>query len=472
MHTRLILSALMFFAISGCVTAGKDYVRPDTAAPGEWHSEESAHITYREDVRLEKWWNVFQDKTLTELIEMTRERNKNLESAGYALSAARAKISATRAGQLPSVEASTSATGTYYGDDSMSDQTLDSYSAGLDASWEIDLFGGLKRETEAVTADMQATEESLNDALVTLTAETATAYINLRTLQNSLKTAEKSAIINAELYDLAKMSYEAGIAEKLSVKQAEYSLQSSVADIYDIKKSISETLNSLTLLTGQKPGALDELLKGYGEVPSAPESIAVSIPADVIRNRPDIRSAERKLAAQSARTGVAQTDLYPRLTLGGSIGYQSENTGSLLDSDSFTASIGPSLRWAVFDFGAIRRNIEVQTELQKQYMADYESAVLSAYEDVENALNAYDTAHRKNSLLSSAAQAALEAFELEYSKYESGLGDFSDVLSAESTYITYQNKYTQNKGDIAVYLAALYKALGGGWEKDGTADEK
>lgn len=458
---------------SGCAAVGIDYVSPEADVPNAWqYNLQNPAVKEAADPELLKqWWKSFNDDTLNTLIAKTEENNKTLKSARFALSAARAKLRATDAGHMPSLDASGSAKGIHYGDSRLPDQNIDSYSAGLDASWEIDVFGGLKRETEAVTADMQATAESLRDTLVSLLAETATNYINLRTYQQSLATADEDIRLNTELYELTENRYKAGLVDEAELKKALYQLEYSRTKPDDLKAKIDAAMNRLSVLTGEKPGAVNELLV-KGGMPRIPVEAAVGIPADAIRRRPDVRMSERQLAAQTARIGAAKSDLYPKFTLAGSLGYQSGNTGSLFDNKNMTLSAGPSFRWALFDFGAIRQNINVQTETQKKYLADYESSVLSALEDVENAMSAFDREKSKSVQLEKALNAAKEAYDLEYKKYTAGLADYTDVINTESAYISYKDSLTQSRAGTGIYLISLYKALGGGWQSYEVKDEK
>lgn len=474
MHIKKLLTTALVIMTAGCAAVGPDYTMPDASAPPAWYTklDNPVRAEAGNPELMKDWWKSFDDETLNTIIDKAAENNTDLKSARYALSAARAKIKMTQAGNLPAFEATGSATGIHYGDTSLPDQNIDRYAAGFDASWEIDIFGGLKRETEAVTADMQAAGESLRDTLVSLLAEAATAYINVRTYQSSIITAEEDIRLKTELYDLADKRYQSGLADASDVKQAKYQLEYTRTKLNSLRMQLSSAYNRISVLTGEQPGAVNDMLEKAGSIPAVPVQVATGIPADVIRRRPDVRMSERKLAAQTARIGAAKSDLYPKFTLSGSIGYQSENTGSLFDSKNSTMTIGPSFRWALFDLGTVRQNINVQTETQKKYMADYESAILTAFEDAENAMNSFDEEYRKSLQLKKAADAAEEAYRLEYSKYTAGLGDYSDVITAESAYISYKEYLAQSRGDADIYLISLYKALGGGWEAYEGKNEK
>lgn len=463
MIVKKIFISASLFAVVGCSAVGTDYVRPQIHAPAVWQTE----LKTQNDEQLKNWWNSFNDETLNTLIGMTVKGNKDLKSAEYALRASRAKSIMTEKSALPTFEANGSATAINYGDKSKPDRNVDSYSAGFDASWEIDIFGGTKREIEAAYADADAQKEAYLDVLVSLTAETASNYITLRTVQNSIITAEEDIRINTDLYEISDRKFRTGLADASDVSQAEYTLEYSKTTLNDLKIQLNEAINRLSVLTGKNPGELTALLTEVKQIPDVPEQIAVSIPADVIRNRPDIRQAERQLAAQTARIGAAKSDLYPKFTLSGSIGYTAQNAGSLFSGENRTISFGPAFRWALFDLGSVRQNINVQTETQKKYLADYESAVLTAFEDVENALTSYDEQMKKNAQMKKALDAAEKAYDLELKKYNAGLSDYTAVKTAETAYISYKDKLAQGKGSADKYIISLYKALGGGWNTDG-----
>lgn len=473
--TLLRISMYLFVVLSvfGCASVGRDYVRPDSNLPSGWHTALNNPVKAEADNPqiVSKWWTVYGDDTLNRLVGMTVDGNLDLKKAYAVLAASRAKLGMTEADGKPSLSASASATGTYYGDDSLPDRTLDSYSAGFDATWEIDLFGGVRRSIEAASADADASKEALHDVLVSLTAETAKNYISLRVAQNNIVYTDQDIAIKSELYNIAKWKYQAGTGSEADVKTALYALEYARTGLNDLRTETAGYLNRLAVLTGQTPGSLDEMLKTVQPVPIVPVTAAVGVPADMLRRRPDVRQAERELAAQTARVGVAEADRYPKLTLAGSIGLSSTQLGSLFETDSASASIGPSLTWKLFDFGAIKNNIKVQDETRKQYLAAYESAVLTAMEESENAMKSYSEEYAKTLQLAKAADAAKDAYDLTKNSYGAGLSDYTDVMSAQQAYISYTKQLSASKGAAGTDLASLYKALGGGWESMQTGEK-
>lgn len=342
-------------------------------------------------------------------------------------------------------------------------ETRESYAAGFDASWELDLFGGAQRSVEAADADLDAAQEDLHDVLVSLTAEVALNYIEVRTYQKRLAVLKSNLEIQQETYSLIQFRYQAGLDDELSVQQARSNLESTRSQIPTLRTGLDEAMNRIEVLLGEQPGALHEQLKDFRPVPLAPLKVAVGVPADTLRRRPDVRKAERQLAAQTARIGVATAELYPKFTLSGSIGIEALSLHNLIAAGSRTFGIGPRITWRIFDAGSIRANIEVQSAIHEQTMIQYESTVLSALEEVENGLLAYAEEQIRRTSLTEAVDAAKQALELAQYKYQTGLIDFITVLDAQRSLLTYEDQLVQNAGTITSNLVRLYKALGGGW---------
>jgi NodT family efflux transporter outer membrane factor (OMF) lipoprotein len=315
---------------------------------------------------------------------------------------------------------------------------------------------------EAAEADLQASREELRGVLVSLLGEVALNYVEVRTIQSQLRIAQSNLKTQEETYQLVRWRYEAGLTDKLAVEQARYNLESTRSQIPTLRTGLEEAKNRLAVLLGEPSGRVQKELEEPKSIPVPSLKVAVGVPADVLRQRPDIRRAERQLAAQTARIGVATAELYPKLTLSGSIGLE---TLSLGHPASGVASLsgGPKITWAIFKAGAIRQNIEVQSALQEQYLISYQTTVLSALEEVENALVAYAEEQSRLQSLKEAARAAEEAVELAGQKYQSGLTDFGDVLEAQRSLLSLQDQQVRSEGEIASNLVRLYKALGGGW---------
>jgi NodT family efflux transporter outer membrane factor (OMF) lipoprotein len=311
----------------------------------------------------------------------------------------------------------------------------------------------------------------LRDVLVSLLAEVALNYVQVRTDQSRIAVAEANLEAQGETHQLTLWRYQAGLSDELAVQQARYNLESTRSQIPTLRTGLEEAMNRIAVLLGEQPGKVHEELEKRESIPVTPLKVAVGVPADVLRRRPDIRRVERQLAAQTARIGVATADLYPKFTLSGSIGLEALSLSNPSSTGSWTLSGGPKVTWAIFKAGAIRQNIEIQSALQEQYLTAYEAAVLSALEEVENALVAYAKEQQRRQSLSEATQAAQKAVELAQHKYQAGLTDFSNVLDAQRSLLSFQDQLAQSDGTVTSKLVSLYKVLGGGWTSL-TPDEK
>ena len=475
------LSRLLWIPVvlimTGCVTVGPDYVRPDTSLATTWHSELKGGLIAGEmdPKTLAAWWFALNDPALSSLIDRAVSGNLDLKKARARVRESRARRGIATAGLFPSIDVAGAATRSYSSTDSGADktsETSDLYTASFDAGWEIDIFGGVRRSVEAAEADVGASQEDLRDVIVSLLAEVAVNYIDLRTFQSRLAIAEGNLETQNETYQLTLWRCEAGLSDELSVQQARYNRENTRASLPTLRTGKEEALNRIAVLLGEQPGKIHSLLEQQVSMPVIPLKLAIGVPADVLRNRPDVRRAERELAAQSARIGVATADLYPKLTLSGSIGIETLKVSTSPASQTWSSSFGPGITWAIFKGGSIRQNIEVQSALQEQALNKYEAAILSALENVENALAAYAEEQNRMDNLQEAAQAAQKAVELAKYKYQSGLTDFNNVLEAQRSLLTFQDQLAQSNGTATSNLVRLYKALGGGWTSMAPAEKK
>jgi len=275
--------------------------------------------------------------------------------------------------------------------------------------------------------------------------------------------AESNLATQSETFDLTSWRQQAGLSDEVAVQQARYNLERTRSQIPTLRTGLEGAKNNLAILLGEPPGKIHAELEERKPIPAVSPSLAVGVPADVLRQRPDVRRAERQLAAQTARIGVAEAELYPRLTLSGSIGLESLSSSSLFSSGSRTASGGIGISWRIFDAGAIRQNIEVQSALQEQHLMAYEAAVLNSLKEVENTLTAFAEEEQRRQALEAAVQAARKAAEQSGFKYQTGLTDFDSVLEAQRSLLTFQDELAQSDGTVVSNLIRLYKALGGGW---------
>ena len=456
----------------GCAV-GPDYLPPEPAFSPAWYSPLEGGLTSGDtDPRmLANWWTTLNDPELSGLIERAVAGNLDLKKAWAKVREARARRGISRSGLFPTLDVTGSATRSSSSKETGSGNTRELYAAGFDAGWEVDIFGGVQRSIEEAEANLQASREGLRDVLVSLVSEVALNYVEARTYQARLVVAEANLKTQQETYELTRWRYEAGLSDELALEQGRYNLESTRSQIPTLRSGLEETKNRLAVLLGERPGMIHKELKERKPIPVTPLEVAVGVPADTLRRRPDIRKAERELAAQTARIGVATADLYPRFTLKGSIGLEALSLGNLISYGSRTSGIGPRVSWAIFDAGAIRKNIEVQSALQEQALIQYETVVLSALEEVENALIAYASEQVRRQSLLEASQAAQRAAKLARDRYAAGLIDFQVVLDAERSLLSLQSQMAESDGKVTSNLIALYKALGGGWPSL-TADDK
>ncbi len=478
-----LIAGSALWVITGCTTVGPDYVPPqpempkhfNTALkkqefktkPGSSPEQKNPEIPVKivTPEMLAAWWHTLDDPLLSQIVEHAVNGNLDLKLAQSRVREERARRGIARTDRFPTIDAQGSTTRFRRSDEiSQFGGSGTLYSAGFDATWELDLFGGIKRSIEAADATLEASREQLSDTLVTLVAEAALNYIEIRSFQARLEAAEKNRKSQEESLQIVKDRLQAGLTTTLTLEQAKYNLENTRAEIPTLKIGIKQAKNGLAVLLGEFPGALNKELEEYKKVPIAPIEIAVGVPADLLRRRPDIRRVERELAAQTARVGVATADLYPKLTLFGSVGLESISTASFFTGPAAAFQIGPQITWNIFNRSRLRQNIIVQDELQEQALIQYESAVLTAVKDVENSLIDYaEEQVRRQSLLKS-IQSAERAADLARELYTAGLSDFLGVLVAERSLFTFQDNLAVSEGKVTSNLIRLYKALGGGWK--------
>jgi len=452
--------------LSGCVSVGPNYTKVEPDAPIKWHNKLVGGLTTEElqPETLARWWATLNDPELESLVERAVKGNLDLKNARARIREARALRGISRADLFPTLNAGGSAARSRSSENTGTGKEIKLYSAGFDAGWELDIFGGTRRAIEAAQADLEATQEDLHNVLVSLLAEVALNYVEVRTYQTRLAVTEANIKSQEETYELNRSRYQAGIIDDLAVQQSLYNLENTRSHIPTLQTGLAAAKNRLAVLLGKKPGEVHQELAEKKPIPMLPVTVAVGIPAETLRHRPDIRRAERNLAAQTARIGVATADLYPKFRLMGTIGLESISTGDFLESASRTWGIGPGISWNIFHGGAIRQNIKVQSALQEQALIQYESAVLKAQEEVENVLVAYAKEQRRRESLDRATDAAKRAVLLAGDQYQAGLVDFSNVLIAQRSLLSFQDELAQSEGAVVSNLVRLYKALGGGWK--------
>jgi outer membrane protein, multidrug efflux system len=475
-----IIGLATVVALAGC-TVGPDYAVPKTAAPTQWSSTLEGGIKAEQPRDLARWWATLNDAQLNSLIERAMAGNLDLRDAQARVLEARAQRGVIAADGLPQVDANASYSRSRASENAgLKSQTggvgqfqppegNDLYLVGFDAGWELDLFGRNRRGIEAADADIAAAVESERDVLVTLLSEVARNYIEVRSFQNRLKITRSNIAVQKDTVDLARSRSAAGVTSELDLARAEAQLSATTSALPSLEIGLAQAVHRLGVLLGREPGSVREELSAAAPIPNAPEELPVGLPSDLLRRRPDIRKAERDAAAATARIGVATADLFPRISLIGSLGLESTQIGSLPSGDSRFWSIGPSLTWAVFDAGRIRSNIKVRESIKDQSLIGYERTVLTAFEEVENSLVAYGRELVRRQSLTQAVAADQRSVEMAKELNARGLTDFLSVLDAQRQLFIDQEQLAVSERNVAVNLVAVYKALGGGWEEPAQA---
>jgi len=489
-----LISGLSLLLFAGCAAVGPDYVPPDKTLPSKFHTSsldknDKAILTASEiestvddnegdfdepaesvkqvtPSMLVDWWNTLEDPVLTDLIEFAINENLDLKLAQSRLRESRAQRWIAKSIFFPSVDAGGEYTRGRISrevDDEEGDAT-NFYASGFDASWEIDIFGGIRRSVESATATVQASQEALNDTLVTLVAEVALNYIQIRTFQARLQAAEKNLRMQQDSVQIVQDRFDAGLATSLSLEQAKYNLESTKSEIPVLQTGIEQGKNGLAVLLGNFPGFLEESLKQYIRIPVKSIEVSIGIPADVLRRRPDVRQAERQLAAQTAQIGVATADLYPRFFLLGSVGLETLSASSFFTGPAAAYHIGPQMNWKIFNAGRVRQRIKVESERMSQALIQYERAILNAVSDVENTLIDFANEQVRRQALQQSMESAESAVSLSRELYTAGLTDFIGVLDAERALFSFQDRLALSEGQVTSNLIRLYKSLGGGWK--------
>jgi multidrug efflux system outer membrane protein len=474
--TIMLLSCLA--ALTGCMV-GPDFQRPETQVPAIWAGPTPSPSPLPATVAekdLALWWTVFEDQTLTSLVKRAVESNLDFKLAEARIHQARAARGVAASGLGPTLDAtgsfqrtrsplSTGSTSSGSGTGTTPEAvTSNQYQLGFDAGWELDIFGGVRRGIEAADADLQASVENRRDVLVTLTAEVARNYIDLRAFQQRIAIAQENLKAQAHSAELTRQRFQFGFVGGLDVAYADAQVATTAAQIPLLEASARQSIYSLSVLLGLTPGALVQELSPPSVIPAAPPSVPIGVPSDLLRRRPDIRRAEAEIHSATARIGVATADLFPKFTISGSGGLLAGDVSSWFNWASRFWSLGSSSSWTVFDTGRTRANIEVQKALKEQSLIAYQQTVLAALQEVESGLIASSKEQEHRKALADAVAANRKAVELATKLYVEGQTDFLNVLDAQRSLYATEDSLVQSTGTVSTNLVALYKALGGGWE--------
>ena len=455
---RLIPVALAVLFSSACATTGALSTSAVRIQPlAGWTTPAEGVVSDTQD--LSRWWEQLADATLTALIDRAISGSPDLRTAQARLRQARAQRNVTSADLAPTVSASASG--------SDCNTTPSGFSAGFDASWEPDVFGSIRKGVEAANAEIRATAADLNATRVSLAAEVARNYIELRSFQTRLEIARRNEATQAETLELTQFRVQAGLVGSVDAEQARANLEQTRAQIPTLESSIAQTIHRLSTLAGLEPSVLKAQLTSAAPLPEVPDQVAIGIPANTLRQRPDVRGAEERIIAETARVEQSRRRRFPQFSLSGSIGTEIM-TGAVTGGTSLVSSVAGSVLQTVFDRGRIRQQVEIQSAVQEQAVSSYDATVLLALEEVENALVSFEKSRQRRASLGAAEDAANNAALLAQSQYEAGLTDFQTVLDTQRTVLSVQDSLAATEGDRLTALIQLYKALGGGWDTNDT----
>jgi NodT family efflux transporter outer membrane factor (OMF) lipoprotein len=464
--SRRGLLVFLLLAATGCMV-GPNYSRPDAPTAPGWTAPDDGRVETDRQVRAD-WWRIFADPALDALVELAYRQNPTLEAAGLRVVEARA-LRGIAIGQLfPQTQQVSGSfeqqrvslnTGV-----PITRRDFSSWQTGFDAAWEIDVWGRFRRGIEAAEAELLAAVADYDDVLVSLVAEVAADYVQLRVLDARLKIAADNVTAQSDSLRIANVRYEAGGTSNLDVQQALTQLRGTQSTIPALDTERRRVHDALLVLLGIPPSTLADVTDRARDIPGAPPTVAVGIPANLLTRRPDVRRAERRLAAQSARIGVAAADLFPRLSLTGSVGLSADQAAQLFAGNAFAAVGGPRFDWPVLNYGRLINAVRVQDATFQELLETYVDTVLRAQQDVEDALVGYLRGGEQVALLAESVAAANRALELSVVQYREGAADYTRVLTAQQAKLQADDTLATARGNVTLSVISLNKALGGGWE--------
>lgn len=449
----------LWLLVTGCAV-GPDYKNPPPAnIQDSWTEAANTHFQMQEGEMLRNWWVIFNDPLLNQLIETADAQNLDIKTAIARVSQARAQMAAYWGDVSPKLDTNASV---LWGDDRGSGLTFSSLAGSF--LWEIDLFGRVRRQIESARASFEASQEDRIAVTISMYAEVAQSYMTIRSLQSQIGALQQNIMAQKKMIGVIRARFESGLATSLDVATAERLLATLEAQMPPLLSQLRQTENTLAVLLGGTPQEWRKTFEAFGDIPLAPDSVMITAPVNMLRQRPDIRRAERTLAAEVAQIGVAKADLFPSFYINGTFNLGAVDGTTLFRTPISTYSYGPSLRWNLFQGGATMNLIKAQDAKAMQAMYAYEKTVLTAMQEVESTMTAYIQSKNQLRADTTALEAAERSYRLSIELYESGLVDLQTVLDSQKELYTAVGKHTQSKGNVAITLVALYKALGGGWD--------
>ena len=465
---KKFLIVMMFVLLPGCAV-GPDYIVPDVEMPSNWKASiDETDISDQRDI--DSWWKLLDDPVLENLIARAGQENLDLKEAYSRIIESRARIKYAQGAYLPRIDSVGSYTrgrdsdnGAAYKDSGIKPDTENLFSTGFETSWEMDMFGRIRRSVESAQASFEGSVDYYNYMMVLLYSEVASTYVSLLTIQERIKYAQENIELQQETLKLTQARFKSELVPELDVEQAKLNLATTEATIFALKKRRVEAVNRLAVLLGEFPSKLSAELKDVAPIPDISAKIPKVFPAELIKQRPDIRVAERNLAAQTARIGVAAADLFPKSTFSGYFYLEGRDLDDMNDFSSRKYAFGPRFDWVIFDGNRIRNNIKIEKAKTEQMCLAYKKTILTAAEEVENALSSFTYEKSLHEALTRSTQSSKKSVDLVRSLYKSGLTDFQNVLDMQRTLFVQQDELANSKGQIIQEWIRIYKSFGGGW---------
>lgn len=453
--------------LSGCSAVGPEYERPEVSLNPDWLQAELEEFD-TSPAELAVWWETLDDPVLTELINTAIVQNNSIRIAGLRVLEAEAQLGIARGNRFPQVQVIT-------GDASYTDTgdlTQEQYNLGAGLSWEIDFWGRFSHGVEAADANFLATVASYDDVMVLVTATVADIYVVIRATEEQLRLARDSLKLQQRSYEIVDVLFRNGASSELDALQARTLLLSTEATIPELEATLRQAKNALSVLLGVAPNTFDDQFDGSGVQPAVPDTIALGLPADLLRQRPDVRQAELRAISQNAVVGIATADLYPSFSLTGFLGASSTTIDSgnaiidnFLSSEGSAFSVGANFVWPFLNYGRIKHNIEVQDARLQQALVAYQETVLQGAREVEDSMSRLVNTREKDRILLEGVEVAERSAELAFLRYQEGFADYQRVLDAQQALFAQQQRYAANRGEVVRSVIQIYKSLGGGWQQ-------
>ncbi len=476
-RTRWLVGVLLTTVLCGCTPCreyihngfkvGPNYCKPAAPVAQQWIDANDKRVSTSED-DLCQWWGVFHDPILNDLICTAYHQNLTLREAGFRVLEARAQLGIAIGNIFPQLQ---NASGDYMAI-ARSRQTVglgfgpqffNQWNFGFNLAWELDFWGRFRRAVEQNSDLLNASVEDYDGALVTLLGDVATAYVNMRTLELRIKYAEDNVHIQRDTLAIVEARFKVSTISELDVDQARTTVESTEAAIKELEIALRQSVVQLCILMGMPPEDLYARF-GRGPIPTAPKEVAVGIPADLLRRRPDVRAAERRLAAQCAAIGIAESEFYPHVSIIGTLGWSAQNLGHLFEPSALNSNVGPSFTWNLLNYGRLLNNVKFQDALFQELLATYQNSVLLANQDVENGLVTFLKGQERTDHQQASVDSAVRAVNIALKQYEAGTADFTTVTQVEQIQVQQQDLLAQAQGEICTGLIQVYRALGGGWQ--------